>query len=63
MITKVNSIDECKICDKFLSLLIQDERRYDNTIDEKFVVKDYFINMITNQNILLLYKRYVLEND
>lgn len=56
MIIKVNSIDDCKICDKFLTLLIQDERKYDNTIDEKFVVKDYFINMINNQNILLLYK-------
>ena len=56
MIIKVNSIDDCKICDNFLTLLIQDERKYDNTIDEKFVVKDYFINMINNQNILLLYK-------
>lgn len=56
MIIKVNSIDDCKICDNFLTLLIQDERKYDTTIDEKFVVKDYFINMINNQNILLLYK-------
>ena len=56
MIIKVNSIDDCKICDNFLTLLIQDERKYDNTIDEKFVVKDYFINMINNQNLLLLYK-------
>lgn len=56
MIIKVNSIDDCNICDNFLTLLIQDERKYDNTIDEKFVVKDYFINMINNQNILLLYK-------
>ena len=56
MIIKVNSIDDCKICDNFLTFLIQDERKYDTTIDEKFVVKDYFINMINNQNILLLYK-------
>lgn len=56
MIIKVNSIDDCKICDNFLTLLIQDERKYDTTIDENFVVKDYFINMINNQNILLLYK-------
>ena len=56
MIIKVNSIDDCKICDNSLTLLIQDERKYDTTIDEKFVVKDYFINMINNQNILLLYK-------
>lgn len=57
MIVKVNSIEDCKICDNFLTLLIQDERKYDNTIDEKFAVKDYFINMINNQNILLLYKK------
>ncbi len=57
MIVKVNSIEDCKICDNFLTLLIQDERKYDNTIDEKFVVKDYFINMINNKNILLLYKK------
>lgn len=56
MIIKVNSIDDCKICDNFLTLLIQDEKKYDTTIDENFVVKDYFINMINNQNILLLYK-------
>lgn len=56
MIIKVNSVDDCKICDNFLTLLIQDERKYDTTIDENFVVKDYFINMINNQNILLLYK-------
>ena len=56
MITKVNNIDECKICDNFLTLLIQDERKYDNTIDENFVVSNYFINMIKGGNILLLYK-------
>ena len=57
MIIKVSDIYDCKICDNFLNLLIQDERKYATTIDEKFVVKDYFINMINNQNILLLYKK------
>ena len=57
MIIKVSDIYDCKICDNFLTLLIQDERKYATTIDEKFVVKDYFINMINNQNILLLYKK------
>lgn len=56
MIIKVNNYDDCKICDNFLTLLIQEERKYDNTIDEKFVVKNYFINMINAHNILLLYK-------
>jgi len=57
MIIKVTSIDDCKICDNFLTLLIQDERQYDNTIDKNFVVKDYFINMIQDQHMLLLYKQ------
>lgn len=57
MIIKVNNINDCNICDEFLTLLIQDERKYDNTIDENFVVSNYFINMINGQNILLLYKK------
>ena len=57
MIIKVNNINDCNICDEFLTLLIQDERKYDNTIDENFVVSNYFINMIKGQNIILLYKK------
>lgn len=57
MIVKVNNTNDCNICDEFLTLLIQDERKYDNTIDENFVVSNYFINMINGQNILLLYKK------
>jgi ribosomal protein S18 acetylase RimI-like enzyme len=56
MIIKVDNVLDCNICDKFLTLLIQDERQYDKSIDENFVVKDYFINMINDKNILLLYK-------
>lgn len=61
MIIEVSNLEDCKICDKFLTLLIQDERKYDNTIDENFVVKDYFINMINSQNILLLYKNEIIN--
>ena len=56
MIIKVNNSDDCKICDDFLTLLIQDEKKYDTTIDKNFVVQNYYINMINKQNILLLYK-------
>ena len=56
MIIKVDNIEDCQICDNFLTLLIQDERTYNNTIEESFVVKDYFINMIKKDTILLLYK-------
>lgn len=61
MIIEVSNLEDCKTCDKFLTLLIQDERKYDNTIDENFVVKDYFINMINSQNILLLYKNEIIN--
>lgn len=57
MIIRVEDINDCKICDDFLTLLIHDEKQYDETIDENFIVKDYFINVIKNKdNILLLYK-------
>lgn len=56
MIIKVTNLEDTIICDKFLTLLIQDERKYDNTIDEYFTVNNYFINMINKDNILLLYK-------
>lgn len=56
MIINVSSKEDCAICDKFLTLLIQDERKYDSTVDEKFIVQHYFINMLNNQNILLLYE-------
>lgn len=56
MIIKVFTKEDCEICDNFLTLLIQDERKYDKTIDKNFIVKDYFINMINNENILFLYK-------
>ncbi len=56
MIIKANSFYDCNVCDELFALLIQDEKKYDNTIDENFVVSNYFINMINGQNILLLYK-------
>lgn len=57
MIIRVKNADDCKTCDEFLTLLIHDEKQYDETIDENFVVKDYFINVIKNKdNILLLYR-------
>lgn len=57
MIIRVENLDDCKTCDEFLTLLIHDEKQYDETIDENFVVKDYFVNVIKNKdNILLLYK-------
>ena len=57
MIIRVENVDDCKTCDEFLTLLIHDEKQYDETIDENFIVKDYFVNVIKNKdNILFLYK-------
>lgn len=57
MIDKVVNKEDTKICDEFLTKLIQDERKYDSTIDENFIVKDYFINIInSSNNMLFLYK-------
>ena len=56
MIIKVKDEMDAKVCDDFLTLLIQDERKYDKSIEEDFVCKDYFVQMINDENILLLYK-------
>ena len=62
-------------CDQLLTLLIRDEKQYDNNIDDNYEVKDYFKNVIkNNENILLCYKdndvikgyiylKRVIEND
>lgn len=44
-------------CDQLLTLLIRDEKQYDNNIDDNYEVKDYFKNVIKDkENILLCYK-------
>lgn len=54
MIIKV--LDEYKAdkCDELLTKLIQDERQYDSYINENFIVKDYFKNIIKDKNNILL---------
>ena len=57
MIKRVLDEERANICDILLTKLIQDERQYDNSIDDKFIVKDYFKNVIKNkENILLVYE-------
>ena len=44
-------------CDALLTKLIQDEKQYNAFINENFIVKDYFKNIVKDeQNILLGYK-------
>lgn len=57
MIERVNSEADANKCDKLLTELILDEKKYDKTLDNNFIVKDYFVNQIKNpNNILLVYK-------
>ena len=57
MIVRVYDEKRADKCDTLLTRLIQDERQYDDSIDLKFVVKDYFKNVIKDiNNILLCYE-------
>lgn len=57
MVIRVLDEVRANICDNLLTKLIQDERQYDDSINENFVVKDYFKNVINNKdNILLCYE-------
>lgn len=54
MIQRIVDENYANECDKLLTMLIQDERQYDDSIDENFCVKDYFKNIIKlNDHILL----------
>ena len=54
MIIRVLDEERANACDILLTKLIQDERKYDNSIDENFVVKDYFKNVKKDENNILL---------
>ena len=57
MIIRVLDDKRANACDQLLTKLIQDERQYDNYIDEGFVVKDYYRNAIKDKkNYLLCYE-------
>lgn len=57
MIIRVDDEVDASICDNLLTKLIQDEKKYNDYIDDNFVVKDYFKNVIKDEkNILLCYK-------
>lgn len=54
MIRKVETLEEANKCDELLNKLILDEKKYDDTINENFVVNNYFSKMINNENNILL---------
>ena len=57
MIIRVLDEERADKCDDLLTKLCQDERQYDDSIEEDFIVKGYFRNMIVQEeNILLCYE-------
>lgn len=54
MIKRVLDEIRANYCDNLLTKLIQNERQYDDSIDPDFVVKDYFKNIITDKEKILL---------
>lgn len=57
MIIQVKDDNLAEKCDELLTKLIEDERKYNNKINEFFIVVDYFKNVINDDNnILLCYK-------
>ena len=54
MIIRKANYDDVKILNKFLTLLIRDERQYDQGIDENFIVTNMYENYIEDSNKLLI---------
>lgn len=75
MINRVKDEIKANKCDKLLTKLIHDEKKYDDFINENFIVKDYFNNVIKDdKNILLCYEenkmilgyiflKYIVDDD
>ncbi len=61
MIKEVKSIEDANACDKLLTELILDERKYNDTIDSNIVITDYFNKMLNDENIVLL--AYYLDKE
>ena len=54
MIERVYDEIKANECDKLLTLLIHDEKQYNQYIDDNFVVKDFYKNTIKDKNNILL---------
>lgn len=60
MIFREGTLNDCKYLDELLTKLIDDERRnYDSSIEEGFVVKEFYKNMIIRDK----HKIYLCEID
>ena len=50
IIKKVSSIEEAKECDKLLTLLIQDEKKYNENTKDDYIVDNWYPNLIDKNN-------------
>ena len=53
-IKQVTNVVDADRCDELLTKLIQDERQYNDTIDEDYIVINHFNQMLDDENIIIL---------
>lgn len=61
MIKEVKSIEDANKCDKLLTELILDERKYNDSIDKNIIITDHFSKILNDENIVLL--AYYLDKE
>ena len=59
IIKKVSSIEEAKECDKFLTLLIQDEKKYNENTKDDYIVDNWYSSFIDKDDSQL----FIAVND
>ena len=58
IIKKVSCIEEAKECDKLLTLLIQDEKKYNENTKDDYIVDNWYPNLIDKDNSQLFIAVY-----
>ena len=53
-IKQVTNVVDADRCDELLTKLIQDERQYNDTIDDNYIVTNHFNKMLDDENIIIL---------
>lgn len=53
MVKEVKNIEDANRCDELLTKLIEDEKKYNPSLDD-IVIKDHFNKMLNDDNIILL---------
>ena len=53
-IMQVTNVVDADRCDELLTKLIHDERQYNDTIDDNYIVTNHFNKMLDDENIIIL---------